>query len=292
MTAMVADLVRTPDWFNQALAVEARAASTVVDGAKIAYRTWGEGTRSVILIHGGAAHSGWWDHIAPLLGAGREVIALDLSGHGESDVRESYSVDHWAAEVLAVAGLASSAAPILIGHSLGGVVGLRAAMASGAGLGGIIIVDSPLVHFTPEEDAAADRLAFGPPRLYPTRESVVSRFRPIPDQLTLDYVATHVANTSVREVPGGWSWKFDSKIFDRAPQLPELIPLACQSAFFRGENGLVGTDMADEIFRRLGSATPMIEMPAAGHHPMLDQPLALVAGLRTLLAAWEHQPPA
>lgn len=289
---MVADLMSAPDWFNQALAVEARTASTVVDGAKIAYRTWGEGARSVILIHGGAAHSRWWDHIAPLLGEDREVIALDLSGHGESDIRESYSVDRWAAEALAVAGLASSAAPILLGHSLGGVVGLRAAMASGAGLGGLVIVDSPLVHFTPEEDAAADRLAFGPPRLHPTRESIVARFRPIPDQPTLDYVATHVANTSVREVPGGWRWKFDSKIFDRAPQLPELTPLACQSAFFRGENGMVGTEMADEIFRRLGRATPMIEVPDAGHHLMLDQPLALVAGLRTLLAAWEHQPPA
>jgi pimeloyl-ACP methyl ester carboxylesterase len=29
---------------------------------------------------------------------------------------------------------------------------------------------------------------------------------------------------------------------------------------------------------------PVVELPATGHHPMLDQPLALVAVLRTLLA--------
>ena len=292
MTATVTDRVEAPDWFNRALAAAARDATTVVNGVKIAYRVWGSGDRSAVLIHGGAAHSHWWDHIAPLLANGREVIAFDLSGHGDSDERQSYSVDQWAAEALAVVGLAASSAPVVIGHSLGGVVGLRAAMASGNKFGGLVIVDSPLVRFTPEEDAAADRLAFGPPRMYPSRDAAVARFRPIPDQPTLDFVVRHVANTSVREAAGGWSWKFDSKIFDRAPQLPKLTPLACRSAFIRGEKGMVDAGMAEEIFRQLGGTTPMIEVPAAGHHPMLDQPIALAASLRAILAAWEHQPPA
>jgi len=31
---------------------------------------------------------------------------------------------------------------------------------------------------------------------------------------------------------------------------------------------------------------PVGDLPDAGHHPMLDQPLALVTGIRTLLAFW------
>jgi pimeloyl-ACP methyl ester carboxylesterase len=31
---------------------------------------------------------------------------------------------------------------------------------------------------------------------------------------------------------------------------------------------------------------PVVDLPEAGHHPMLDQPLALLAGVRTLLAVW------
>jgi pimeloyl-ACP methyl ester carboxylesterase len=31
---------------------------------------------------------------------------------------------------------------------------------------------------------------------------------------------------------------------------------------------------------------PVVDLPDTGHHPMLDQPLALVTGLRTLLAFW------
>ena len=36
---------------------------------------------------------------------------------------------------------------------------------------------------------------------------------------------------------------------------------------------------------------PVIEIPVAGHHIMLDQPVALVAALRTLLADWDHSIP-
>jgi pimeloyl-ACP methyl ester carboxylesterase len=288
LTVEVTDRLTLPVWFAEAVARQGTAFSTEVDGASVAYRVWGEGKKgSVVLIHGGAAHSHWWDHIAPLLSDDRQVIAFDLSGHGDSSQRDSYSVEAWAVEALAIARRTSSTSPILIGHSLGGVVALQTAMTHGAELGGIVIVDSPIVSFTPEEDAAADRLAFGPPRLYPSRDAVVARFRPIPDQPTLDYVKDYVAATSVREVPGGWGWKFDSHIFDHAPQLPHLAPLECRSAFFRGEVGIVSAEMADAIFEGLGRATAMIEVPDAGHHIMLDQPLALVTGLRTILAAWD-----
>jgi pimeloyl-ACP methyl ester carboxylesterase len=282
------DQLTTPDWFQAAVAREATEHRAQVNGATIAYRSWGEGALPpVVLLHGGAAHSHWWDHVAPLLAANRQVVAFDLSGHGDSDHRDSYSLEGWAAEAIAVARLTSHGAPILVGHSLGGVVALRTAMEHAGELGGIIVVDSPVVSFTPEEDAAADRLAFGPPRLYPTREAVIARFRPIPDQPTLDYVKDYVAAASVREVPGGWGWKFDSRIFDHAPQLPDLAVVGCRSAFFYGELGMVSAQMAVAIFEGLGRTTAMIEVPDARHHIMLDQPLALVTGLRAILATWD-----
>ncbi|HEX4430797.1 MAG TPA: hypothetical protein VHZ96_16135 [Frankiaceae bacterium] len=38
--------------------------------------------------------------------------------------------------------------------------------------------------------------------------------------------------------------------------------------------------------RLVGENFAVVDVPAAGHHPMLDQPLALVTGLRTLLRFW------
>ncbi len=45
------------------------------------------------------------------------------------------------------------------------------------------------------------------------------------------------------------------------------------------------------MFNLLGRAAPVVEIPQAQHHVMLDQPLALVAALRALLADWEHSDP-
>ena len=200
-----------PAWFTRALAAPVISATVTVAGTEIAYREFGDGAGSgIILVHGGAAHSRWWDHIAPLLASGRRVVAIDLSGHGDSGRNEKYTLDGWAAEVMAVGADAGFAGPpIVVGHSMGGFVALRTAGLYGAGLAGIVVLDSPVQDITPEQQAARDERAFGPLRVYPTREAAISRFRPIPDQPALPYVRAHVAATSIHAVEGGWSWKFD-----------------------------------------------------------------------------------
>jgi hypothetical protein len=45
------------------------------------------------------------------------------------------------------------------------------------------------------------------------------------------------------------------------------------------------------MYEGLGRVAPVIEVPLAWHHIMLDQPIALVTGLRALLADWQHSDP-
>jgi pimeloyl-ACP methyl ester carboxylesterase len=45
------------------------------------------------------------------------------------------------------------------------------------------------------------------------------------------------------------------------------------------------------MYDALGRVAPVIEIPEAGHHAMLDQPLILLTALRTLLADWDHSEP-
>jgi hypothetical protein len=63
-------------------------------------------------------------------------------------------------------------------------------------------------------------------------------------------------------------------------------------ALFRAEHGIVSVQMSEVMYDRLGRVAPVIEIPAAGHHIMLDQPVALIAALRTLLSDWDHSRPA
>ncbi len=283
-----------PGWFSAALDAVVQERTVAVEGTAIAYRAWGDpADRTIVLVHGGAAHSRWWDHIGPLLASAWRVVAVDLSGHGDSGRRDSYSLDTWAREVLAVVADAGTAASsVVIGHSMGGLVTLRLATLAGSRIAGAVAIDSPVRDMAPEDRAARQRRAFGPLRVYPTRQAAVARFRPIPDQPTLAYIAEHVAATSIRPAEGGWTWKFDPRVFVRDHLTPELLTrLDCRVALFRAEHGLVTPQQGEVIYDRLGRVAPVIEIPVAGHHIMLDQPIALVAALRTLLADWDHSIP-
>jgi pimeloyl-ACP methyl ester carboxylesterase len=299
-----------PEWFTKALATEPETRRVDVEGTPIAYLAWGAPSRrGVVLVHGGGAHAHWWDHIGPLLAQDRRVLALDLSGHGDSGRRDDYSLDVWAREILAVAADAGlTEPPTVIGHSMGGLATLRLASLYGAQIAGAVIIDSPVRDrdLTPEETAARERRAFGPLRVYPTREDCLAHFRPVPLQPTLPWISQHVAATSVRPVAAsaagggpastahrGWTWKFDRRIFAREPFGAALLTrLDCRVALFRAEHGIVSVQMSEVMYDRLGRVAPVIEIPAAGHHVMLDQPVALIAALRTLLSDWDHSRPA
>lgn len=279
-----------PGWFRRALAQEPEHRDVEVDGARIHYRAWGDpGLPGLVLVHGGAAHSGWWDHVAPLLSSHR-VVAPDLSGHGDSDRREVYDMRVWAREIVAVTAAEQLDRPVVVGHSMGGWAAVTTGVEHGDAVSAVAYIDSPLNDQPPEESRLAERRR--PRRVYPTLEEATARFRTLPAQdVLLPYVREHVARGSLRQVEGGWTWKFDPTFFGRRLLLRDLLPqLGCPVALFRCEHGLVSPEMAAEMTRLVPRRLPVVDLPDAGHHPMLDQPLALVTGLRTLLAVWPDTP--
>ena len=46
--------------------------------------------------------------------------------------------------------------------------------------------------------------------------------------------------------------------------------------------------MQEHMETLTGRAVPMVEIPQAYHHVPLDQPLALIAAVRAILADWQH----
>lgn len=279
---------RTPDvpaWFAQALAERPRRKVVEVAGVGVHYRTWGgEDRPALVLVHGAGAHSGWWDHIAPLVTSHR-VVALDLSGHGDSDHRNHYDMAVWAREILAVAATEGLHLPILVGHSMGGRAAVTAAVEHPGSVAAVVCVDTPLTRRRAGGVGRHDAVRAS---LYPTVEEAIARFRTRPRQEdVLTHVRDHVARESLRAVEGGWTWKADHGVFGRGQPMQDLLPrLGCPVALFRGEQGLVPPEMAAQMSALATGHLPVIELPDAGHHPMLDRPLTLLTALRTLLAVW------
>jgi len=286
-----------PQWFREAIAAPREDCSVDVQGCPIHYLKWGEAGRpGLVLVHGGAAHAHWWSFVAPQLTHEYQVVALDLSGHGDSGRRREYPREIWADEVMAVAEHARLVgAPILVGHSMGGFVCIAAASRYGDRLAGAIIIDSPVRKPDPEAEEGARGRSFRNPKVYPDAETAVKRFRLVPDQpCENQFVFDHVARHSLRRVEDGWTWKFDPMIFHRfTPRaINEVLPeVRCRVALFRAEFGLVTADIGEFMYQLLDRNAPVVEIPRAHHHLMLDQPLALIAGLRAILADWEHSVP-
>lgn len=281
-----------PAWAQAALAVPNRQGFIDVDGCAVNYLAWGDETLPPLaLIHGNAASAEWWRFVAPLLAAEYHVIAPDLGGMGDSAHCGRYERERYAEQVMAVCDkLAPGLPPFIAGHSLGGYVGIMAGCAYSSCMAGLIVLDSPARE--PEGTVFAPRVSSSPvPKIYPDRASALQRFMVLPPQdVNCAFYLDHIADHSIKQASGGWRWKFDPAALSHQRRIgfvQDLLNMYCPVSLMWGELSVRFDDYSRKMTRELFTGVfPLVEIPNARHHLMLDEPIALVAALRTQLAAW------
>ena len=288
----------TESWYESALAAQRTDATVEVAGCNIHYATWGEpGKPGLVLVHGSNAHLEWWRFVAPFLADQFRVAAIDLSGNGDSGWREKYSGDLFAQEVKAVCDHAELGPfPFVVAHSFGGFVALETGHHFGTELGGIIFADftvSPPERYTEwgkqaEEQGQKAR----PTRVYDDYETALGRFRFLPDQpVRYPEILRYLATQSLREVEGGWTWKFDPSLFDHLEmgidQRDKFAAMKCRSAVILGEHSAdEGAFDGPYMSQITDGALPVFQIPGTYHHFMFDEPLATVAAIKGILLSW------
>jgi len=132
------------------------AAGTVTsaDGVRIHYETTGRGRPAVVLVHCWTCDSSFWRDQVGRLAKRRQVVTLDLAGHGRSGrARKDYTMEAFGEDVKAVADALKLDRMILVGHSMGGPVILEAARLLGDRVVGLVPVDTLLdVEQRPQGD--------------------------------------------------------------------------------------------------------------------------------------------
>ena len=293
-----------PAWFTAAVAELPERAHITVAGARIEVLTWGErGKPGLLLLHGGMAHAEWWSFIAPYFAKTHRVAALSWSGMGGSEWRAKYTIDTYVEELMAAAefaGLfASATKPLILAHSFGGFPTMRAARVHGDRLGGVMILDAPVLSPEHRKRREADRKAEPTPRdtrIYANEAEALTRFRFSPDQpCTNFYIVDWIARTSLRRAKDaqgrdGWTWKFDPFMWsrlDRSEGTDDLTHARCRAAVLWGGRSSLFSDEVIRFVRSVASkGTLFFEIPEAHHHVMADEPLALVTATRAIIAAW------
>ena len=290
----------TPGWFSRALQATPQDRNVEVQGTPIHYLYWAddETKPGLVLVHGNGAHAHWWSFLAPYFMPHYRIAALDLSGAGDSGYRQQYSPEIFASEVVGVADDAGFGDDlIVVGHSFGGFVTLKTGLLHNKRLSGIVLVDSAVrpPDFQWERDPR--RSPIKPKRMYDTFDEALGRFRLMPPQdCSNDFILDYIGRHSLKQTDAGWTWKFDDQMFNKFEfgdnMHEELAKLKCRVAVMYGENSyLFSQDIADFMFEVLGESVPFVGIPEAQHHVFLDQPMAFVSALRTMLAEWRHSKP-
>jgi len=108
-------------------------------GTRLRYAVGGQGT-PLVLVHGLGGTIQNWCALAPPLAARHRVLVPDLPGHGGSaPLPQARDVGALAEAVLGIADAEEAGDAVWIGHSLGGVVAVRAAVLRPDSVRGLVL---------------------------------------------------------------------------------------------------------------------------------------------------------
>ena len=275
-----------PNWFWEAIDVEPVTKTVEVDECDVSYRHYEAiGKPGMLLIHGMNAHSRWWDFIAPQLLDRYQVAAMDLTGMGDSDYRYEYSSNTYADEILAVLDDAKFGIDsIVVAHSFGGYMAVRAANKAPDRFKALVMVDSGIRH---PDDPVPEQIWMSGARskIYPDKETALNRFRVQPPQpCDNEFLLQYIARNSLMPVDGGWTWKFDEDLLtsltdaERKPEEFQALTTTL-GVIFGAESELFSRRTLEYMQELIPEPFPIKEIANAQHHLFLDQPQAFVESL-------------
>jgi pimeloyl-ACP methyl ester carboxylesterase len=269
---------------------------------------WGDGPRTVLLLHGWLDHARLFDKLAARLASpSLRLVAVDFRGHGDSEHAPrsgSYQYPEYVADVHAWVEALSPGRPVaLVAHSMGGMAAQYFAGAFPERVSHLCAIESMgPPSMSPEmavtrlrgfvEDMA--RLGTRDPRHYPTLEEaarqVVAKHPRIHPDDALHY-ARHGMHGVVVDGEPAWRWKFDPRLHSRGPMaffedqaLAFLDRITAPVTVVEGSDGYLLDDATfARRFARFRRARRVL-VPGAAHHVHLDAPDAVADAVRELLA--------
>lgn len=187
-----------------------------------------EDGQPVIALHGWLDNANSFARLAPKL-EGLRIVALDMAGHGHSDHRPvgaGYSLWDYAHDVLRVAEQLGWQRFSLLGHSMGAIVSVVLAGALPDRITRVGLIDG-VIPPTGDGSNAAERLGMALQaqlELSDKRKPVYSTLERAVEARMKGVVAVSreaaelLAQRGLTPVPGGYTWRSDSRLTLHSPQ--------------------------------------------------------------------------
>jgi len=245
---------------------------------------------ALVLIHGLAGSTHWWDALVPLLAGSHRVIRVDLLGHGRSakPAGRGYEIPEHGRRVGAVLDRLGVGRAVLVGHSSGGYVATALAEQRGDLVTALALIDTG-----PRLDAFIAGGIAGRLGSAPVLGSLLWRLRSdslmrrglhsgfsragyeIPQQLVDDVLGmTHHGFTATSRAAERYVTQRAMPDRLRAIGAPLLVIFGEEDHRWRSASA------AD--YRAVPGARVEL-LPGVGHSPMLEDPQRTAAILRTFI---------
>ena len=264
-----------------------------VDGLEIAGLRWGDATKPPILaLHGWLDNANSFALLAPLLEQ-FHLLALDLTGHGQSSRRSpdaTYHVYDDLPQIIAVLEQLGWERFHLLGHSRGAIISALLAASFPERIKRLVLLDGvappPLddgefAHQMRRYVLEKARLLHRRTRVYETIEQAVAARQ---EQGLEEEAARLIVTRNLQSVEGGYTWTTDprlrgsSAIKMTSAQVDTVLQsLTMPTLLMMAEQGLSETSPGK--FKSMGERIPGVALETfhGGHHFHMEQGVATLA---------------
>jgi esterase len=252
----------------------------------LASQTMGSGP-PLIILHGLFGSQRNWGGIARALAAGNEIHGLDLRNHGDSPWSTAMGYDEMAADVARYIERHKLAPAALLGHSMGGKVGMRLAMHRPELIERLIVVDiAPVPYHNEHYSGYVEAMLKLPLDRITRRADADAALKPvIGDDSLRAFLLQNLVSAE-----GHFRWRINLADIGRNMQsligFPDGgVPFAGPTSFLAGERSNYIRPRDKDRILTLFPAARLLEIPDCGHWPHAEHPERFLAMVRPLLTS-------
>ena len=250
----------------------------------IHYKIFGEGS-SILIIHGLFGSLDNWKSFSKQLSTSYQVIVVDLRNHGRSFWSDDFSYELMTNDIMELMNTLNIDSCHILGHSMGGKLGLSIANQHPEQVKSLIVVDIGFKKYKPgHEEIFQAVFNFDLERVRSRTEAEVMLQGDIPSIEIRQFILKSLSRT----VEGNYRWRTNFRVlyekYDEILDEVKVDRIICPILFIRGtqSNYIKTSDI--ELLERINRLSNVISLNA-GHWIHVEKPKELLYEVELLLSS-------
>lgn len=184
---------------------------------ELAFKDHGGSGSDLLILHGLFGSSKNWATTGAKLAELSHVYALDLRNHGDSPHADSHTLDDLVEDVEQFSAHRQLSRPILLGHSMGGMVAMAHAMKYPDSSRALIVVDIAPKTYEPHHQKEFAALKLDVSNMDSREDIVAAMAEHLPDENTRQFLAMNLDR-----MDSGYRWKLNVPVLEQSQYIGEF----------------------------------------------------------------------